>query len=63
MKDEFSLEAYSALLSALCERGYRDVEFPDAEPSSPHLVLRHDVDMTIESAVRMAEVEAGLNMR
>lgn len=63
MRDEFSLEAYSALLSALRERGYRDVEFPDAEPSSPHLVLRHDVDMTIESAVRMAEVEAGLGMR
>lgn len=63
MRNEFSLEAYSALLSALRERGYRDVEFQDAEPSSPHLVLRHDVDMTIESAVRIAEVEAGLGMR
>ncbi len=63
MRGEFSLKSYSALLSTLRERGYRDVEFPDADPSSPHLVLRHDVDMTLDSAVRMAEVEAGLGMR
>jgi hypothetical protein len=63
VRDEFSLESYAALLSELRARGYRDVEFTDADPASPHLVLRHDVDMTLDSAVRMAEVEAGLGMQ
>lgn len=63
MSAEFSLAAYSALLLALRERGYRDVEFKDADPSAPHLVLRHDVDMTLDSAARMAEVEAEIGMR
>lgn len=63
MSMEFSLTAYSALLLALRERGYRDVRFEDADPAAGHLVLRHDVDMTLDSAVRMAEVEAGIAMR
>lgn len=62
MSAEFSLAAYSALLLALRERGYRDVEFQDADPSAPHLVLRHDIDMILDSAARMAEVEAGIGM-
>jgi hypothetical protein len=60
---EFSLDAYAALLRTLRELGYRDVEFQDADPASPHLILRHDVDMAVDSAVRMAEVEADMGMR
>lgn len=62
MNAEFSLAAYAALLRSLSEMGYRDVPFQDADTASAHLILRHDVDMTLESAVKVAEVEAALGM-
>lgn len=63
MSNEFSLAAYSSLLLALRERGYQDVQYEDADPACAHLILRHDVDMTLDSAARMAEIEAGIGMR
>lgn len=63
MSHEFSLASYGALLQALLGLGYRNVSFPEAKPADRHLVVRHDVDMTIDSAARMAEVEAGLGIR
>lgn len=63
MRDEFSLEAYAGLLSALRELGYRDVEFPEANPETAHVIVRHDVDMTLDSAVRVAKIEAELGVR
>ena len=62
MDADFSLAAYSELLLALRARGYQDVRFDDVDPCASHLVLRHDVDMTLDSAARMAEVEAEIGM-
>jgi len=59
---EFTLDAYARLLLALRDLGYEDVEFPEAVPARRHLVVRHDIDMTIDSAVRMAEVESELGI-
>ena len=60
---EFSVEGYSGLLKALLDRNYRAVSFHEADPAQRHLVLRHDIDMTIEAALRVAKAEAALGCR
>ena len=57
MSSDFTLEGYRGLLEALLSRGYRLCGFHSADPSECHLILRHDIDMALEPAVAMAEVE------
>jgi hypothetical protein len=54
---EFSLAHYRELLDAAREGGYRFAGF-DREPKPGDLILRHDVDLSLEAAVVMAELEA-----
>src|SRR5581483_949507 len=63
MPDDFSLTGYRALLTQLAERGYRVRGYDDAEPDRPHLILRHDLDMSLEAAVPVAEIEHELGMK
>jgi len=53
----FSLAHYRELLEAAKAGGYRFVGF-DRPPEPGDLVVRHDVDLSLDAAVRMAEVEA-----
>jgi hypothetical protein len=53
----FSVEHYRELLGAAREGGYRFAGF-DRPPSDGDLLLRHDVDLSLEAAVSLAEVEA-----
>jgi hypothetical protein len=53
----FSLEHYRELLEAAKEGGYRFAGF-DRPPGPGDLIIRHDVDLSLAAAVRMAEVEA-----
>ena len=53
----FSLEHYAELLEAVREGGYR-YSFFDHEPQSGDLLLRHDVDLSLDAALRLAELEA-----
>ena len=55
----FSLGHYRELLEAAKAGGYRFAGF-DEEPEAGALILRHDVDLSLEAAVAMAEVEAGV---
>jgi hypothetical protein len=57
MSCEFSLEHYGELMDAAKAGGYRFAFF-DAEPEGGDLLLRHDVDLSLEAAVRLAELEA-----
>jgi hypothetical protein len=54
----FSLDHYRELLQAARDGGYRWASF-DGEPSAGDLLLRHDVDLSLDAALRMAELEAG----
>lgn len=56
----FSLDGYRTLLTGLIGRGYQVRRFAEVQPDKPHLVLRHDLDMSIEAAVEIAEIEAEL---
>lgn len=54
---DFSLEHYREILAAAREGGYRFAFF-DTRPAGGDLLLRHDVDLSLEAAVEMAELEA-----
>jgi hypothetical protein len=53
----FSLGHYRELLDAAKAGGYRFAGF-DREPQAGDLLLRHDVDLSLDAALRLAEVEA-----
>ena len=57
MSCDFSLEHYRELLDAARTGGYRFEAF-DHDPLPGDLFLRHDVDLSLEAAVALAEVEA-----
>ena len=52
----FTLEHYRELLDAARAGGYRFASFDDP-PSRGDLILRHDVDLSLDAALRMAELE------
>ncbi len=52
----FDLAHYRELLEAAKAGGYRFAGF-DAPPQAGDLLLRHDVDLSLHAAVRLAEVE------
>jgi hypothetical protein len=58
---DFTVSDYQAILAAAHAHGYAFAKFtdPDPEPSSRRVYMRHDVDNCIESALLMAELEAG----
>jgi hypothetical protein len=58
----FTLAGYRDLLEAFGGRGYRTVDFHTARPGARQLIVRHDVDVSLESACRMAEVERDLSV-
>ena len=57
MSCAFELRHYAELLDAARAGGYRFAFF-DREPERGDLLLRHDVDMSLDAALQMAELEA-----
>jgi hypothetical protein len=58
---KFDLAHYAELLDAARQGGYRFVTF-EREPVAGDLLLRHDVDMSLDAALTMAELEAESNV-
>jgi hypothetical protein len=54
----FDLAHYRELLDAARTGGYRFAFFDDGDPRPGDLLLRHDVDLSLEAAVSLAELEA-----
>jgi hypothetical protein len=57
MSCAFDLDHYRDLLEAAQAGGYRFAFF-DREPEAGTILLRHDVDLSLDAALRMAELEA-----
>lgn len=57
MTCSFDLEHYRELLAAARAGGYRFGRF-DGEPEPGFVYLRHDVDLSLDAALQMAELEA-----
>ena len=62
MSCRFDLQHYGELLQAAKEGGYR-FSFFDREPRNGDLLLRHDVDLSLDAALQMAELEAEVEVR
>ena len=62
MSCAFDLEHYRELLDAAAAGGYRWAFFEDA-PRDGDLILRHDVDLSLDAALRMGELEADAGAR
>jgi hypothetical protein len=55
----FDRAGYGMVLDAIAAAGYHTTPFRDATSTpSPAIIMRHDVDFSIDCAVRMAEFEA-----
>ena len=62
MTCDFSLQHYGELIEAARAGGYRFEAF-DHDPVPGDLFLRHDVDLSLEAAVTLAELEAQAGAR
>jgi hypothetical protein len=62
MSCSFSLQHYRELLEAAAEGGYRWSTFGDV-PRQGDLLLRHDVDLSLDAALEMAELEGERGVR
>ena len=60
---EFSCAGYRALLQSFLDAGYEARLFDALDPAAAHVVLRHDIDFSMEAAVRMGRIEADLGVR
>lgn len=58
----FTIAGYQAIVRAFLDRGYQPVGFRDFTPGEGRLILRHDIDISLDHAVRQAEVNAGLGV-
>ena len=60
--DEFTFEAYRRFLS-IAQENYSFVFFDDYRKYQRFILLRHDVDLSISSALKIAELESENNIR
>jgi hypothetical protein len=58
MSCPFDLEHYGDLLDAIAAGGYRYASFRE-EPEAGTVLLRHDVDLSLDAALRLARFERG----
>jgi hypothetical protein len=58
----FNIAGYSAIIGAFLERGYTPIGYRDDAPEGKPLLLRHDIDISLDHAVRQAEVNASLGV-
>src|SRR5437879_1276924 len=58
----FIFDGYRRLIDGLKSAGYRFLTFPKAQAAlndnTPFALLRHDIDMELEAALKLAEIEA-----
>jgi hypothetical protein len=59
----YSLDSYRRLLDLALDRGRRFVGFAEASGAAEEVILRHDVDFSVEMALDMARVNAAAGVR
>lgn len=60
---EFTYRAYRELLNLLRERGYFVRGYHDYEDAPRCVIIRHDIDNSLQQAVKLAELEAEENIQ
>lgn len=60
---EFTYKGYESLVNALKEKSYVFADYHDYERYSRCVILRHDIDNSIEKAVELAAIERELGVK
>lgn len=61
---DFTLSGYQRMILSLLKTGYIIIPFKNAKTcAEPKVILRHDVDVSPQKAVRMAELECSLGVK
>jgi len=63
MSVELTAGGYRGLVEALLGNGYSVTGYAEARAAERHLILRHDVDLSLEAALRIGELEAQMGVR
>ena len=63
MEVSFTYAFYSELISCLKKEGYSFADYHNYEDYSKCVILRHDIDNSIDKSIAMAEVEARLGVK
>jgi hypothetical protein len=63
LPEGFTLAGYEALIGELLVRGYQVRGYDNVDREKPDLILRHDLDMSLDAALPIAEIERGLNAK
>lgn len=63
MSEAYTEQGYLALLRAFLARGYAVAGYDDADPAARHLILRHDLDMSLGAAEPIAALESALSVK
>ena len=63
MYTEFTLGGYQALINGFLGRGYKFRSFSDVVANSAHVILRHDLDMSLGAALPLSKIESDLGVR
>ena len=59
----FTYSSYRALINCLHERLYAFVDYHNYEKNTRCVILRHDIDNSIDKSVKLAELEAELGVK
>ena len=59
----FAYSDYRALINSLHERHYAFVDYHNYEKNTRCVILRHDIDNSIDKSVKLAELEAELGVK
>ena len=65
MEFDFTLKKYNELCSAIFESKYRSktmIDYLNENPQGNVIILRHDVDSRIESALKLAQIERNYSL-
>ena len=60
---EFTYESYLELISLIKERGYVITDYENYKDVNKAVILRHDVDLSVEKALKMATMEYEIGVK
>lgn len=60
---EFTTKAYIELIGILRHNGYNFCMYPESETVKKSVIIRHDVDFSLEKALEMARIEYDLDVK
>lgn len=63
MDMSFTYQSYCDMLDLLKKQGYRLADYREGIPAQRSVILRHDVDTSLDKAVKMARIEAEKGVR